>query len=126
MNPEIKEQWIAALESGEYPKSAYALKTHEGYCCLGVLCELYAKTHNDGSGFVENHENPNDVFSFVLAQKDTGSAGFLPDVVADWAGIDRLELDFSSGFNDPQRLLSRKNDMVDTFAPVITLIKDIL
>lgn len=48
MNPEIKDLWCAALESGEYTKGHGALTvvTEDGAqqdCCLGVLCKLAAK-----------------------------------------------------------------------------------
>jgi hypothetical protein len=46
MTPELKTQWIEALESGKYPKSKYYLKS-SGYCCLGVLVEIA------GGGFEE-------------------------------------------------------------------------
>ncbi len=34
------ELWIAALESGEYKQAQGRLRTNEGYCCLGVLCDV--------------------------------------------------------------------------------------
>lgn len=41
MNPEIKAKWIAALTSGEYEQTRnYLHRTGDGYCCLGVLCEV--------------------------------------------------------------------------------------
>jgi hypothetical protein len=41
VNKEIKEKWIAALESGDYEQGTVTLRTVDGrYCCLGVLCEL--------------------------------------------------------------------------------------
>lgn len=46
MKPAIKERWIAALESGEYPQAKTQLKSEEGFCCLGVLvkaCEAEIK-----------------------------------------------------------------------------------
>lgn len=47
MKTDIKERWIAALESGEYEQGRGYLKTSaEGvdkFCCLGVLCDLYSK-----------------------------------------------------------------------------------
>jgi len=32
--------WINALKGGEYNQVKNALKTDNGYCCLGVLCEV--------------------------------------------------------------------------------------
>ena len=40
----LKERWVAALKSGNYPQITGQLKraaqSGEGYCCLGVLVEL--------------------------------------------------------------------------------------
>jgi hypothetical protein len=46
---DVKAEWIAALESGDYEQGqgALALVTDEGkrtYCCLGVLCEVLASS----------------------------------------------------------------------------------
>lgn len=40
MNPELKAKWVAALRSGEYEQITGSLKEPDGYCCLGVLCEV--------------------------------------------------------------------------------------
>lgn len=44
MNPELKQKWIAALESGEYKQARKVLYDGEGYCCLGVLCRVAGAT----------------------------------------------------------------------------------
>jgi hypothetical protein len=51
MKSEIKDQWIKALLSGEYKQTINVLRRihpngSESYCCLGVLCDLHAKTNN--------------------------------------------------------------------------------
>ena len=46
MNPEIKAQWIQALRSGEYEQDIAQLRTTAGFCCLGVLTDLYLKETN--------------------------------------------------------------------------------
>ena len=33
-------EWIEALESRDYKQATRALHTEEGYCCLGVACDL--------------------------------------------------------------------------------------
>lgn len=41
MKPELKEQWAAALESGEYEQAQGKLRDNDDrMCCLGVLCHL--------------------------------------------------------------------------------------
>jgi hypothetical protein len=43
MKPSKKDimTWINALRSGKYKQTTYKLQTEEGYCCLGVACELF-------------------------------------------------------------------------------------
>ena len=38
--PEIKEKWLTALRSGNYNQIAERLASPNGFCCLGVLCEV--------------------------------------------------------------------------------------
>ena len=40
MNPEIKKKWVDALRSGNYGQDKEHLRTTDGFCCLGVLCDL--------------------------------------------------------------------------------------
>lgn len=42
-NKAIKEEfvkWIQALRSGEFNQAKGALETDNGYCCMGVACEI--------------------------------------------------------------------------------------
>jgi uncharacterized protein (UPF0128 family) len=43
MRADIKTKWVAALRSGEYEQTEGVLRNGNGYCCLGVLCDLYSK-----------------------------------------------------------------------------------
>ena len=40
MDKEIKAQWLKALRSGAYQQTRGRLKDLDGYCCLGVLCDI--------------------------------------------------------------------------------------
>ena len=44
MNKEWKTKWIAALRSGKYKQTTGKLKHEDGFCCLGVLCDI-SKLH---------------------------------------------------------------------------------
>lgn len=44
MYKHVKEMFLTALRSGDYPQGKCALQNSEGYCCLGVLTDLYNKT----------------------------------------------------------------------------------
>lgn len=41
----VVEQWVAALRSGKYQQTSNTLHDDVGYCCLGVLCDLYQQAH---------------------------------------------------------------------------------
>lgn len=44
MDQQVKEQWLKALRSGEYQQTSCVLNNGKGgFCCLGVLSDLYAK-----------------------------------------------------------------------------------
>ncbi len=94
MNPEIKQRWIAALRSGEIKQAKGNLRTDEGMCCLGVLCNLYDPKGWVGYRFRERHT-------------------ILPEVVRDWAALDsqnprigRLGLtEYNDGVRDGARMV---------------------
>lgn len=43
MNPTIKKMWVDALLFGNYKQSKKSLRSNNGFCCLGVLCDVYSK-----------------------------------------------------------------------------------
>ena len=89
MNPEIKQLWIAALESGEYTQGRFRLCTQlerdvREYCCLGVLCDLYKKQTGNGR-WIESSEN---IVAFAPNNDSpTNYIEALPYSVVRWAGL---------------------------------------
>jgi hypothetical protein len=88
MNSQVKEKWIDALRSGKYEQGSEKLRGYEGYCCLGVLCDLYAQEQNkewDFRGYSENseEESPDKMDYWYF----DGESEFLPDSVREWAGM---------------------------------------
>lgn len=75
MNKEIKEKWIAALESDEYRQTQGYLKDRGGFCCLGVLCDLYSK----------ETDTPWQIEDGLCVMG--GSSGVLPTEVMEWSNI---------------------------------------
>lgn len=71
---ENAKKWIAALRSGEYKQAKKHLRTEEGFCCLGVLCDIYAK---EGLG------QWNEDFG-----RDDNSP---PELVLEWVGLKNCE-----------------------------------
>lgn len=96
MNPEIKQKWIAALESGEYQKGQSKLRVNAGddkfkHCCLGVLCELHKKETGRGDW----HES-----GLYKTRNGSNSRDYLPLEVAEWAGIDNYNGGFAYNEED--------------------------
>jgi len=86
MNPEIKAEWVADLRSGEYKQATGALREGDGYCCLGVLVDIWAKKNDC------DWEPDPAKFSCRYSIKPDGELlpieDVLPDVIAKWAGLD--------------------------------------
>jgi hypothetical protein len=51
----IKEQWLAALRSGEYEQNRGQLRTQGKFCVLGVLADLHSKTGYSKWAETETH-----------------------------------------------------------------------
>ena len=43
MNKELKKKWLDALRGGGYKQTRNALRDTDGFCCLGVLCDILEK-----------------------------------------------------------------------------------
>ena len=41
MDSSLKQKWVRALRSGKYEQATGALRNEDGFCCLGVLCDVY-------------------------------------------------------------------------------------
>lgn len=85
MNTEIKQKWVDALRSGEYQQATGRLRNIHGFCCLGVLCDLYAQEpFNKGwmfRGEDEKYPLQEDYWVF------DGESELLPSSVRQWAGL---------------------------------------
>jgi hypothetical protein len=113
MNKRIKKLWIKALRSGKYEQDTGWLRTAEGYCCLGVLCELYRK---QVGGKWENN-------SFITPDGFEDAAS-LPRPVRDWAELESCDPKLS---NHPHaRAASVLNDTRETFAYIAERIEKYL
>jgi hypothetical protein len=72
MHKEIADRWVTALRSGQYRKTKgklcrVAKNGNKGWCCLGVLTDLYNKEYKDDQARV--------------------SGGFLPHETMNWSGM---------------------------------------
>lgn len=117
MKTEIKQQWVTALTSGEYTQESSSLRTERGFCCLGVLCDLYSK--DTGTEWEVNHTadlKPIPFYHFM------NESSFLPVAVVEWAGLDKSspEVVDSAGGGE----LAQLNDSGSTFTQIAQLIQE--
>lgn len=89
MNPQIKTKWLEALRSGEYPQDTNFLRTDNGFCCMGVLCDI---AHSEGIGTWkdpgESISNPTLYYTFLVKTETEKFTSLIPWTIGDWAGLD--------------------------------------
>lgn len=79
MDQVIKQLWIEALRSGEYEQTVGTLHNDEGFCCLGVLCDLAYK-----EGAVTRTRIDDKCYGYGTRLE----VGVLPPEVVSWAGME--------------------------------------
>lgn len=130
MNPEIKKKWLEALRSGKYEQTTGKLceknGDFEGYCCLGVLTDLYVK---EGLGkweqriFTSGHKSPE---CFLSGDFSFGpNVSQLAEEVRNWAGLEDTNPTISTVQVDGvHRYLSELNDEGESFSTIADLIEE--
>ena len=111
MVPEIKAKWLAKLRDERTKQGGGGLR-NDGFCCLGVLCEVHRE------------ENPELTWVKWSDRSDSymGAWRYLPDAVVEWAGLPN---------SDPKADLSRPtlsylNDKGYPFAKIADWIEEYL
>lgn len=91
MKPEVKTMFIKALRSGEFKQAKGQLRTNkDGFCCLGLLCNLHAETHPNSQ---YNRSNP-EVYG--------GKRDKPPKQVLGWAGLNEYDVEDLIMMNDEE------------------------
>lgn len=124
MNPQIRDQWVANLNSGEYEQGKGSLTRispdgTEKNCCLGVLCEMAVK-----AGIVyRTNTSAGGTVSYGTDYIDE-SDGYPPQAVVEWAGLDSFSPTLT--VDGVQQNASNLNDRTDnlTFPQIAALIAD--
>ena len=102
-----RKKLVEALRSGEYTQTYKALRDREGYCCLGVACDLYRKIENPGEQWKPIEGGG--VYEFM------GSSGTLPHAVRNWLGFAFYGGGFYSGADGGCGTLMSMNDSGKSF-----------
>ena len=90
MIPPNIQKWIAALRSDKYGQTSGFLKDEQGYCCLGVACEI-SKLGN------WEVANPFSNFNYCIEGEDQQEYNYLPTSVTEWLGLKNSVGWFGSG-----------------------------
>jgi hypothetical protein len=135
MNSQIKQQWVAALRSGKYSQDTGVLRSTQGYCCLGVLCDLYAQEHNEqwdvhrwNTNLGESYDIPENKVSEINGSDEFlfgNELEHLPDTVKMWAGLNHPNpYVYSDGIDNEGYHLSVLNDNGKSFNEIADLIEN--
>lgn len=81
LNSKVKSLWLAALRSGKYAQDTGSLQGPDGFCCLGVLEDVY----RDEKGF-----DPDEFWDYDRKQQATVSDGCKA-----WSGLGSVLVDAS-------------------------------
>jgi len=107
MKQAIKKKWLAALRSGDYKQTKEALRDEEGFCCLGVLCDVHR---------IENKKRWQKGFNYY--DENT----ILPHEIVNWAGLKNC----NPGIEDSSICISTLADLNDegkTFKEIADIIE---
>jgi len=118
MDHVIKQRWLEALRSGKYTQTVSSLRNEHGFCCLGVLCDIY-----DSERWVKSDDG--DTYGYVTKIDRHGSnfiKNVLPEEVYKHAG---LFSDNPSVFIDGTRMkqLATINDGGASFEEIADIIE---
>jgi hypothetical protein len=117
MDQEVKQQWIDALRFGNYPQTFNRLQDDNGYCCLGVLCELAVKAGIiPAPVYAVDDDSP----MAKVWHYDDDFTTALPYRVSQWAGLptDNPVIDL-----DSRRTAINCNDSGQSFSDIADLIQ---
>lgn len=95
MDADVKGKWLEALRSGEYEQTTGALRSTNGYCCLGVLCEVAVKNGVIPEAVPDEINVPETTYYYA----ESGS--WLPDAVTEWAVLALSDPSMTMGVTDP-------------------------
>lgn len=123
MNRERAMLLADALDSGEYTQARGRLRGKDGFCCLGVACDLHAKEHNQTGWLTYNDPWGRPAYAYA-----SEGVRFMPsEQVTDWFGFKTRDCSIpTTEYIDTIRVtkLSELNDNGWTFKQIAQYIRD--
>lgn len=127
MDANVKRIWVAALRSGKYDQGKGRLRSENGgYCCLGVLCDLYGNDlwrFEDYVGDDEEEDNESDWLMRdwqYAPNKGEEKSTVLPPLVMEWAGLPHQNPRIEHSYNT----LAEANDKGASFDAIADIIEE--
>lgn len=120
MDPKIKKRWIKALRSGKYKQTKGVLHNEDGFCCLGVLCDLVKKELKLEWKLSETRSDVYDIPVYTICR---GKCYHLPRKVADYAKLKQTDPSVSIDRHDVYSL-ANANDEGFTFNEIADIIEE--
>lgn len=126
MDSSLKQKWVRALRSGKYTQASGALRTEDGFCCLGVLCDVYDSKnwtlapHEDFAG------NESQEWHYKSCNRHNDRSYWidvLPNEIVEFAGFDTNNPEVPFDVCDGKTSLAVINDKGATFTEIADLIE---
>jgi hypothetical protein len=95
MKQDIKNKWLVALRSGDYKQTKERLRDDDGYCCLGVLCDIVSDKVGGTWGRIDEV-----VYEFKLLEDSYGQEELPPNGVLRYTELPFDKLDVLTEMND--------------------------
>ena len=126
---ENSRKLVEALRSGEYQQTKYRLRDENGFCCLGVACDVYAKETGKGKW----HTGSSDYYFKIDEDEYEEDGSRLPYSVQIWLGFSSVRGgrslknkslgNFVMPYGGYSSSLTRLNDSGSTFSEIADIIE---
>lgn len=119
------QQWIEALESGEFTQGVgmLAYQDHNGdirYCCLGVVSELCIRAEGLDEKHLEPARNPWSTDSYAYFGERFG----FTEEVAEWLGLSPEQHDLEVVIDGKRGSVIAHNDIGRTFTEIAAALRE--
>ena len=124
------QSWIAALRSEHYYQGQDGLQTDDGYCCLGVACDLYRIETGNGEWISPEWSGMLPVNKFFTFESNNGlkrDSFTLSTEVQDWLGMRTGDgaIGYGTDSNGTVQTLTALNDSGDySFEQIADIIEE--
>lgn len=125
LKPEVKTAWLEALRSGEYKQQTGALRKYDGFCCKGVLADLFIRSVKQGHWDIQDGRGIVPLTG-IKGTPNLEYESYLPNAVYVWAFQDFVPGSLNCTVGPRAKSgdsLARLNDSGSTFSQIADIIE---